>query len=364
MKSDSEQPAGPLQENSDNAGATPRSYVVEPAHAPLPQPKKRGLSWVGPVLTLVVLVSASAWLALNHDLAGDWLATRGYHAPSDIQQMADDTSMTPYAKRLFYVNKPQVEDRDAFNKECSNDSDQVSVLGCYTGNRQGIFIYNVTDSRLEGIQQVTAAHEMLHQAYDRLSDAERAKVDKMLEDYAKTVTDPELLSKMDAYKKSEPHQLVNEYHSIFGTEVARLPAPLEDYYKQYFTDRAKVTALHDKYQAVFTERTNQIATYDKQLDTLKKQIESDKASIASQEADLKSRRSQLDALLAANNVSDYNAAVPGFNADVSRYKATVSSTNAHIDEYNKIIDARNSIAVEEQQLQQALDSHAATASEQ
>jgi len=364
MKSDSKQPAGALQGDSAHAEVPARSYVVEPAHAPLPAPKKRLLGWIGPVLVLALLLSASGWLLLNHDAVGDWLATRGYRAPADIQQMANATSMTSYAKRLFYVNRPQVENRDEFNKECSNETDQVSVLGCYTGNRQGIFIYNVTDSRLNGIQQVTAAHEMLHQAYDRLSDGERAKVDSMLKDYAKTVTDPDLLSKISAYKKSEPHQLVNEYHSIFGTEVAKLPAPLEDYYKQYFTDRSKVTALHDKYQEAFTERTNQIASYDQQLEALKKQIEIDRASISTQEADLKSRRAQLDALLANNNISAYNAAVPGFNADVSRYKATVAATNALIDKYNGIIDARNSIAVEEQQLQRALDSHAATASQQ
>jgi hypothetical protein len=363
MKSDAEQPAGPLQDSSTGPATPTPNYVVEPEHAPIVEPR-RGLGWLGPVITLAILLGASGWLALNHDLASDWVATRGYQAPNNIQQMADATSMTPYARRLFYVNKPAVEGRNAFNKECSNASDQVSVLGCYTGNRQGIYIYNVTDARLDGIQQVTAAHEMLHQAYDRLSDSERAEIDTLLVDYAKTVTDPELLSKMDAYKKSEPHDLVNEYHSIFGTEVAKLPAPLEDYYKKYFTDRGKVIALHDKYQAVFTERTNQIANYDKQLDSLKKQIEQDKVSISSQEADLKLRRAQMDAWLDANNISAYNEAVPSFNADVSRYKTTVSSTNAHIDEYNRLIDARNNIAVEEQQLQQALDSHAATASQQ
>ncbi|HSX35084.1 MAG TPA: hypothetical protein VLF62_05580, partial [Candidatus Saccharimonadales bacterium] len=202
MKSDAEQPVGPPQDGAGMPDATPLPQPdAQPARVPLtdtPTLKKRPLGWLGPVLTLALLIGASGWLALNHDLASDWLATRGYSPPSNIQQMADATSMTPYARRLFYVNKPQVDGRDAFNKECSNASDQVSVLGCYTGNRQGIFIYNVTDSRLDGIQQVTAAHEMLHQAYDRLSGAERTTIDGLLNDYAKTVTDPELISKIDA----------------------------------------------------------------------------------------------------------------------------------------------------------------------
>ena len=37
---------------------------------------------------------------------------------------------------------------------------KTAVLGCYA-NRE-ISIFNVTDQRLDGIREVTAAHEMLH----------------------------------------------------------------------------------------------------------------------------------------------------------------------------------------------------------
>jgi len=272
--------------------------------------------------------------------------------------------MTPYARRLFYANKPQIESRTAFNNHCSNTFDQASVLGCFTGNRQGIYIYDVTDTRLDGIQQVTAAHEMLHQAYERLSGSERTRVDNLLLAYSKTVTDPALKDKLAAYQKTEPHDVVNEMHSVFGTEVATLPPALEQYYRHYFTDRAKITKFHTQYQQAFTARTEQIASYDAQLNSLKKQIGADKATIAAQEKTLQVQRAQLDANTASNQIDAYNAAVPGFNAQVDAYKALVAQTNSLIDQYNKLIDARNSIAVQEQQLQQAIDSHANTATAQ
>ena len=57
------------------------------------------------------------------------------------------------------------------------------MLGCYHSNQDGIFLYNVQDARLAGVQQVTAAHEMLHAAYDRLSTKDKNYVDGLLMDY-------------------------------------------------------------------------------------------------------------------------------------------------------------------------------------
>ena len=347
------------------SGATPPAAASAP-HATaelLPQgaPPRSFLRRFWPGALLVVLLATLAAVVWQHERIGDWLATRGYQAPGNVVALASDDFMTPYAKRLYYVNKPAVEAKDKFNKHCSNGFDQVTVLGCYAGNRQGIYIYDVTDARLDGIQQVTAAHEMLHQAYDRLDAKTRASVDSQLQAYYKTVTDSNLRGKITDYQKTEPHDVVNEMHSVFGTEVDKLPPGLEAYYKRYFTNRAKITIFHDHYQAAFDERTKQLDDYDTQITALKKQIEDGKASIQSQEKTLQTQRAQMNQLLAANRASDYNALVPGFNAQVAAYKQTIISTNNLIDRYNNLIDARNQIAVQEQQLQSALDSHAASA---
>jgi hypothetical protein len=291
----------------------------------------------------------------------DWLASRGYQPSSQVGAFVGDTTMTPYAKRLFYANRPIIEARQSFNKHCTDPSDQVAVLGCFTGDRAGIYIYNVTDDRLSGIGQVTAAHEMLHQAYVRLSSKEKARINGLLQQYYDRQASVALKSKIDSYKQTEPGQLLNEMHSIFGTEAPDLQPELETYYKQYFTDRTKILALHQKYQSEFDSRIAQINSYDTQLAALKTQIETDKQDISQREDDLHQRRSQLDAWLASNNIAAYNAAVAGFNSSVIAYRNLVNATNNKVDEFNNLLAERNALAVQESQLEQAIDSSVDTA---
>jgi len=312
-------------------------------------------------VVLILLLATIGWITYDHDAIMDWMVLRNYQAPGAIQTLASDDTLTPFAQRLFYVNRPQIEGKDDFNKHCTNASDQIIVLGCYTGNRRGIYLYNVTDSRLAGIEQVTAAHEMLHQAYDRLSRSQRSKVDDLLQKYYASGTTDEIRSQMASYQKTEPGEQLNELHSVLGTEVSRLPAELETYYKQYFANRQKVTSYYEQYQAEFTERQKQIEDYDDQLGTLKAQIDVKRNDLSDKEKSLAAQRQQLGTYLSNNQINQYNAAVPGFNAQVNAYRTELDAANALIVEYNQLLEQRNAIAVQEQQLQQALDSHVSSA---
>lgn len=311
------------------------------------------------IIFLLLVAIGLTFVLIKHNDFMDAIRLRGYKAPAEVSSLASQTGMTSYAKRMLYVNYPAVEDKEAFNSHCPNASKEIAVLGCYLGNRKGIYIYRVTDQRLNGIEQVTTAHEMLHQAYERLNTSERKRIDKLLEDYAKSVTDENLKKKMDAYKNLSAADINNERHSVFGTEVAKLPRELEEYYKRYFTDRSKLVAYYQQYNLAFTERQDQIEAYDAQLKQLEDQINSSKDAISSQEASLEAERSAMDSYLKENQVVTYNAAVPGFNARVQKYKQDVVVINAMIDQYNSIVEKRNAIAVEQQQLIKAEDSRSA-----
>jgi chromosome segregation ATPase len=144
-----------------------------------------------------------------------------------------------------------LSDRQEFNSSCNtNSKEQTIILGCYTGQR--IYIYNITDPRLPGVRQVTAAHEMLHAAYDRLSRDEKTELHALIDTELKKITDARILNLIDIYNKTEPGELYNEMHSIFGTEVATLSPGLETHYKKYFIDRNKVVAFSAQYESVFT----------------------------------------------------------------------------------------------------------------
>jgi hypothetical protein len=111
------------------------------------------------------------WLALlgatayNRQNIIDWWRLWNYQAPAAIAQLATQDTMTAYARRIFYVNNAALDSKTVFSKQCPNNGgEQTIVLGCYHSNQAGIFLLGVTDPRLNGVEQVTAAHEMLHVA--------------------------------------------------------------------------------------------------------------------------------------------------------------------------------------------------------
>lgn len=303
----------------------------------------------------MVLLALGAGLLWQRQNVLDWWRLRAYAAPAAVAQLAADDSMTTKAKHLFYVNRPVVTAGAAFTSHCPAGSEKTVVLGCYVGNDAGIYIYAVSDARLDGVEQVTAAHEMLHAAYRRLSHSERQKVDGMLTDYYQHgLTDQRIKDTIDAYKQSEPDDVVNEMHSVFGTEVPNLPPALEQYYAQYFTVRSKVTALTARYQGEFTSRQAQVAAYDTQLKTLSQQITANEAQLNQQKAMLQTQRNQLQAERSSGQAGAYNSDVASYNQAVRDYNVQLQATKALISQYNDIVDKRNAIALEEQQLSQAL----------
>ena len=316
-----------------------------------------------PYIVLALLVAGNATVWVERQQIADWWKLRNYTAPADVASLATDTTMTDYARHLFYVNHPMLEGKQAFNDHCADKSEETAVLGCYHGNRRGIYLYAVTDSRLDGVRQVTAAHEMLHQAYDRLSTKERKRVDKMLEDfYNSGLTEQDVKTKIESYKK-QGADTVNEMHSIFGSEVRNLPPELETYYKQYFTDRLKIVSYSESYQAEFTRRKELVTQYDTQLADLKTKINDNKSDLSSKLKDLKSREKEINQDVSDQNQAKYNADVQTYNALVEAYNAELAQTRSLIEQYNNIVNQRNDIAVQEQQLQEALDSRLSTPSQ-
>jgi len=286
----------------------------------------------------------------------DWWSLRNYTAPALVAQLATDDTLTSSAQRIFYVNRPQISAKAAFGPVCPSGTEQTVVLGCYHGNQHGIYVLQVTDTRLNGIEQVTAAHELLHAAYDRLSAQDRNRVDSWLTDYYQhDLHDQTILDQIAAYKKSEPHEVVNEMHSLFGTQIASLPAPLEKYYQRYFSNRSAIVQNYRAYEAEFTMRQNAIKADDAQLTSWKAQIDSAESDIKTTYALLQTRQAQLSNLRASNPAA-YNQAIPAYNATVDDYNAKVTNLKALISQYNNLVAQRNALVLEAQQLTREITS--------
>lgn len=295
----------------------------------------------------------------------DWWKLRGYSPPANIAAFAADDTMTPQAVHDFYVNHPQlVSGVTSFRQDCP-EAEQAIVLGCYKPIQNGIFVYSVKDARLDGVEQVTAAHEMLHAAYDRLSSKDKSYVNGLLEDYYKhDLTDQRIKDEINGYKQTEPNDVVNEMHSVFGTEAGNLPTPLENYYKRYFTNRSVVVGFASNYQQEFTTRIAQIDADDIRLSDLKNRITQLESSLQAQLSQINADRTKLDSMRSRGQVSQYNAAVPGFNAEVAAYNQGVAELQADISEYNDLVTARNSIASELRSLDGSIDTRLTTQSAQ
>lgn len=317
--------------------------------------QRRWLRLSGAILLIALLILGSV-VAYERQNIYDWLALRNYQPPATIVQLANETTMNTYARKVFYVNHPAIDNKATFNQQCpDNGGEKTVVLGCYHPDQDGIFLLNVSDPRLSGVEEVTAAHETLHAIYGRLSSRERNYVDGLLMNYyLHDLHDKRILATIAAYKKSEPNDWVNEMHSVFGTEIAQLPTPLENYYKQYFTDRQKIAAYAAQYQAAFTNRQAQVAQDDSTLATMKTHIASDESSLQSQDKTITNDQSKLESLKSSGDYTDYNAGVPGFNNEVDTYNVLVTTTRNLITQYNQLVVTRNAIATAENQLVQEL----------
>lgn len=317
---------------------------------------RRRIAWGAANLLLVLVAVAASWFIITERQSIiDWWRLQNYKPSAEIVKIANETGMTQHARDLFYVSDPKIQDREAFNFNCNATAERGRVLGCYT--HQNIYLFNVTDARLSGVLQVTAVHEMLHAAYERLDEETRTKVDGLVAAQASALSgDKHLQDLIALYKKTEPGEENNELHSILATEYATLSADLEAYYARYFDgNRGKVVAFQKAYNAEFDASQARIDAYQKQLDTLKPSIDANTAELKRRNQEIASESARLDSLR-SSDVAAYNREVPGFNAKAQEYNRIARETQALVARYNEIVGKiKNEIALQTD-LNQSLDS--------
>jgi len=319
----------------------------------------RASGYVAALILIVISIGATLFLLLNRQAIIDHVSVWQYRPSTAISSFAERTTMSDEGKFLFFASRPSLEGTQVFNDKCSRTEKSTAILGCYDGLGT-IYIYDVPNQKLDGIREVTSAHEMLHAAYSRLSTSEKKKVDGLVEaEYAKLSNDSEFSARMAFYSRTEPGERDNELHSIIGTEVASVSPELEEYYKQYFVDRSKVIALHAQYASVFASLQARSEELSTQLTSLAASIESQTAAynnavnqlnkdIAnfngrassgafSSQSQFNSERAQL-----TNRASALETMRAGINSDREQYEAMrteLMSIASESDALNKSIDS-------------------------
>ena len=258
--------------------------LYEPA--PPPPRRERARLRAGGIAGIVIgallvaaLGASAAWVLTHPQRVTDQFTVWNYSADSTIEGYADRSTMTDEGRFLFFASRPEVATAGAFDVHCSSQLEGVGILGCYQHADKRIYLFDVTDDRLAGIEEVVAAHEMLHAAWDRMSTQERDELAPLLEAAAATkADDPDFATTLDYYAQAEPGERLNELHSIIGTEFRDAGSALESHYAEYFHDRGALVDLHDSSHAVFQQQQDAIAAIVAQLDTLQAGVDADYAA--------------------------------------------------------------------------------------
>ena len=302
---------------------------------------------------VVVGVLASTWNLTRIQYFNDAYIAWSQPIPEDIAAIARTTGMSVEGELIYRASTPAIEDDDDFNQHCAIEGG--AVLGCYYEGT--VYVYAVTDSRLAGTVEVTAAHEMLHAAYERLSPDERARIDELVEEAIAAIPEDDPVYEDLALYPAE--QLADEWHSRLGTEFADLPPALEEHYAIYFDDRAKVVELNVQANAYFTELQAQIDALVTEIDALDPVLD---ARIAAYEAAVAAYNVDVDAFN-ARNANGYYTSQAQFDRDrnalVARgdaLDAEYAAIDAEIAHYNDLVARLTALDEDYADLYSALDS--------
>lgn len=230
--------------------------------------------WVSFVV-LGALIAGVATAYVYRDDIRDMVVASTFDADERVTQIVNTITPTALGERTFLASQPTIGGREQFARWCAgvDHSEHGHVLGCFANRK--IHLFEVTDERLDGIVEVTAAHELLHAAFARLSDTERGDLMQLLraEYAARSETEPALAERMSVYEQLSDRAFANELHSVLGTEVPDLSPELTAHYDQYFTDRAAILDMYESYHSVFTELTARADELGAQLESLRDDIE-------------------------------------------------------------------------------------------
>ncbi|MBC7869059.1 hypothetical protein H7X69_02685 [Candidatus Saccharibacteria bacterium] len=282
-----------------------------------------------------------------------------YQPSSAVASIYDRSGMSDKGKFYFYTGSPVVISAAEFNTSCQKQEEKSAILGCFSMGR--IYIRDITNNQLDGIEEVTAAHETLHAVWDRMSESERKSIGELLEVEYKKINNPSLTERMAYYDRNEPGEHFNELHSIIGTEFADIDSKLEAYYSKYFSNRNKVVALHGGYQQLFDSVQAKADTLLAELNTLAADLKSsieqynnNVADINTQSNHLKDSFNSIDRTSTAE-VNRFNTTRQALVLRINQIETLRSTVNLKSETYNTKLTQYNQLVIQSNELTQSLD---------
>lgn len=317
--------------------------------------QKTKRSYCGWVILLVLVVIATI-IVLNRAWIYDWFRGVTYRPTAEMISIRDELNLTGRGDFLFNATQPKLNGADDFNANCRQDESEVAVLGCYTAGN--IYVYNITDAKLDGIRELTAAHELLHAVWARMGSTEKEDLKPILQQ----VYQNNLSVLKDDIETYTDDEWIEEIFVRAGTEIKKLPDTLEKYYAEIFDDQDAVVDFYESYIAVFRE-------IKMKMEGLASEIEVLRDSVNAKMAEYENKVNQLEVDITRFNNCAETAGCFATEAEFYVQRNTLvvrenelnllnDEINNMIDNYNLKVDEYNADALESRKLQNMINSKA------
>lgn len=315
------------------------------------------MSWVGWLLSALIIAAACiTWFERQRVI--DTIQYYQYTPLSDIKSITEKIQLTDEATFLFYASQPSLETSESFNQYCERQESDSPILGCYSARM--IYLYDITDERLDGIEEVTAAHELLHAVYERLSADEKSRLEPLLDEAYEELADDELERRMEYYDRTQPGEKYNELHSIIATEEEAIDDDLEQYFAKYFKDRGAIVALHTKVDDQFKKLSSEADALAKRINALASSINSDteqyNTGVAALNAEVTAFNQRASQPGGFSSQAEFEAQRAQLNTQREQLEALRQTVKANIDTYKTLLAQLESINAETASLNASIDS--------
>ena len=305
---------------------------------------------------MVVLIVAATFVVLNREWVYDYYRGMTYTPSNEMDKMKKSLSLTERGEFLFNASQPELEEREEFNDVCRAKMTETAVLGCYTAGN--IYVYNIADAELNGIRELTTAHELLHAVWARMSEEEKGELSSALKE-ALDANQGAFADELEVYDTNERQE---ELYVRAGTEIKKLPKVLEEHYATIFRDQDKIVDYYDSYIAVFRK-------LEAGMNNLKNEMAGIESDLNNKTSTYETGMSQLNA-----KIADFNSCAQTegcFGSEVEFYSARTAllaekesldrmyaEINGLVDVYNAKVEQYNADVVRGEELNQKINSSA------
>ena len=306
-------------------------------------------------MVVIVIAVVVAW---RREWICDWYRSISYQPSDEMATIRAKLKLTGQGEFIFNAAQPELNDAVNFNENCRQDETEEAVLGCYVSGN--IYVYNIKDTRLDGIRELTAAHELLHAFWARMDNGERERLQPILVKIYKN----NLATLKDDIETYAENERLEEIFVRAGTEIKELPAELEEIYARVFENQDAVVDFYDNYSAVFREMKTRLENLVGELESLKSQIGEKiheyEVGVANLEKDIINFNSCAETAGCFQSNAEFYTQRNALIARESALDTLNDEVNVLIDNYNDKVNEYNSNALESRRLQNIINSKAET----